>query len=132
MMLKEDPEKKKVLIVEDDPNLSRTYKLEFESSGFTVEQSFDGEDALLKAKNNPHLIILDIMLPKMSGFEVLKSLHDDAELSSIPVLTLTNFGSNDNIKQSFDLGAVDFVMKYRVTPDELVSRVKKILNAVPV
>ncbi|MEK7611164.1 MAG: response regulator transcription factor [Patescibacteria group bacterium] len=131
-MTKEEPVIRKVLIVEDDPNLARTYRLEFESSGLTVEQAFDGEEALVKAKNRPDLIILDIMLPKLGGFEVLKSLHEDFELSKIPVLTLTNFGSNDNIKQSFDLGAVDFVMKYRVTPDELVTRVKKILNSVPV
>lgn len=131
-MLKENPDRKKVLIIEDDPNLSRTYRLEFESSGFAVDQSFDGEEALVKAKEHPNLIILDIMLPKMGGFEVLKSLHEDSDLSGIPVLTLTNFGSNDNIKQAFDLGAVDFVMKYRVTPDELVTRVKNILNAVPV
>ena len=131
-MIKEEPKIRKVLIVEDDPNLARTYRLEFESSGLTVEQAFDGEEALVKAKNRPDMIILDIMLPKLGGFEVLKSLHEDYELSKIPVLTLTNFGSNDNIKQSFDLGAVDFVMKYRVTPDELVARVKKILNSVPV
>ena len=77
-MIKEEPKIRKVLIVEDDPNLARTYRLEFESSGLTVEQAFDGEEALVKAKNSPDMIILDIMLPKLGGFEVLKSLHEDS------------------------------------------------------
>ncbi len=119
---------KKVLLVEDDASTARTYCLEFESSGFTVTQAFDGEEAFTKAKDGPDVIILDLMLPKISGLDALKKIKEDPQTKGIPVMALTNFGSDDNIKQSFELGAADFVMKYRVTPDELVTRVKRILG----
>jgi DNA-binding response OmpR family regulator len=67
-------------------------------------------------------------MPLNSGLETLEKLKLDAETKEIPVLTLTNFGSEENVKKSFELGAVDFLMKYRFTPEEVVEKVKKVLT----
>ena len=120
---------KKVLIIDDDPYLSEAYRVKFEVAGFSIEQAFDGKSGFEKAKSShPDVILLDIIMPLNSGLETLEKLKIDAETKEIPVLTLTNFGSEENVKKSFELGAVDFLMKYRFTPEEVVEKVKKVIT----
>lgn len=124
--------KKKVLIIDDDPYLSEAYRVKFETAGFTIDQAFDGKSGFERARSSPpDIILLDIIMPLNGGLETLEKLKGDPVTKSIPVLTLTNFGSEENVKKAFELGAADFLMKYRFTPEEVVEKVKKALAPTP-
>lgn len=121
--------KPKILLVEDDPSLGKIYQVELEMDGFEVVLATDGEAGLESAKTTkPNLILLDIVLPKLNGLLVLEKLKKDEEAKNIPVIVITNFGQEDNVKKAFTLGAEDFVLKYQTTPAELVKKIKGILT----
>jgi len=121
--------KPKILLVEDDPSLAKIYKLELEMDNFEVLTASDGEAGLSTAKSGkPDLILLDIVLPKANGLAVLEQLKKDEEAKNIPVIIITNFGQEENIKKAFTLGAQDFVLKYQTTPGELAKKIKEILD----
>ena len=102
----------KVLLVEDDSLMVKMYNLKFTHDGFDVEVALDGEEALQKVKNNPDVIVLDIMLPKMSGTEVLEKIKANAETKNIPVIVLTNLNVTENdVKKTKKLGAKEIMMK---------------------
>jgi len=121
--------KKKILLVEDDKFLSEMYSTKLTESGFDVETAFDGEEGLKKAENfQPDLILLDIVLPKKDGFEVLKELKAKEKLSKIFVIALTNLGQKEEVQKGFDLGANDYIIKAHFTPTEVVAKAKKLLG----
>jgi len=121
--------KKKILLVEDDKFLSEMYTTKLTESGFEVEAAFDGEDGLVKAASfKPDLILLDIVLPKKDGFEVLKLLKEKEDLKKILVIALTNLGQKEEVQKGFDLGADDYVIKAHFTPTEVVAKVNRLLN----
>jgi len=121
--------KKKVLLVDDDPLIIQTYQTEFELSGFEVIKANDGQTGLKMAKEkNPDVILLDILMPMMSGLEVLRKLKADPGVSKIPVFILTNIGQDQAVKESLDSGAKDFILKYRYTPAEVVEKVKEVFK----
>jgi len=121
--------KKKILLVEDDKFLSEMYSTKLTESGFEVETAFDGEEGLRKAGEfQPDLILLDIVLPKKDGFEVLKELKAKEELSKILVIALTNLGQKEEVQKGFDLGASDYIIKAHFTPTEVVAKAKKLLG----
>ena len=121
--------KPKVLLVEDDPSLAQIYKVELEMDGFEVVVSTDGEQGLNAAKNDqPNLILLDIVLPKINGLVVLEKLKQTEEVKNIPVIVITNFGQEENVKKAFTLGAEDFILKYQTTPAEVAQKIKDILG----
>jgi len=123
------PEQKKILLVEDDKFLSEMYSTKLTESGFDVETAFDGEEGLKKANEfRPDLILLDIVLPKKDGFEVLKSLKANEELSKILIIALTNLGQKEEVQKGFDLGANDYIIKAHFTPTEVVAKIKKLLG----
>jgi CheY-like chemotaxis protein len=120
--------RKTILLVEDEPLLLDLYKEAFEESGFHLETAENGQEALKKANDLPDLILLDILLPGMNGFEILKRLKSRADTRDIPVIVLTNLGSEQTDKDrqlALSLGAVDYLVKSYHTPDELVSIVDK-------
>lgn len=120
--------KYKILIVEDDSFLLNMYATKFEMEGFEVIMAEDGEKGLRLAKKElPNMILLDILLPKMNGFEVLKALKEDDETKELKVLLLTNLSQRAEVDQGFDLGAVDYLIKAHFMPSEVVAKVKKIL-----
>src|SRR3972149_10875409 len=111
--------KPKILLVEDDPSLAQIYKVELEMDGFEVVVSTDGEQGLNAAKNDqPNLILLDIVLPKINGLVVLEKLKQTEEVKNIPAIVITNFGQEENVKKAFAFGAEDFIFKYQTTPAE--------------
>src|SRR3989339_292936 len=121
--------KKKILLVEDDKFLSEMYATKLVESGFDVESAFDGEVGLKKANDfRPDLILLDIVLPKKDGFEVLKELKAKKELSDIFIIALTNLGQKEEVQKGFDLGANDYIIKAHFTPTEVVAKAKKLLG----
>jgi len=120
---------KKILIIEDDPFLSEMYAAKFSQSGFQVETASDGKNGLEKIKTSgPDLILLDIVLPKMDGFEVLKKVKENSQLKKIPIILLTNLGQKDEVEKGLALGADEYIIKAHFTPTAVVAKVKEILK----
>jgi len=118
----------KILVVEDDKHISKLVKYNLEKAGFDSTVTITGEEALeVLDREAVDLIILDIMLPKMDGFETCKQIKQDKKLSHIPVIMLTAKGEEVDKVVGFELGADDYVVK-PFSPRELVLRVKAILK----
>lgn len=122
----------KILLVEDDTFLIDILVQKFKSGGYTVVHAGDGETALKKVhEESPDLIFLDIILPGMNGFEVLKKLKDDDTIGDIPVAFLSNLGQKEDIEKGKRLGAVDFIVKANHSLDEIVKKAGEILDSNP-
>lgn len=119
-----------ILIVEDDAFLSNIYKTKFEMEGFKISTSDNGESGLNDAsKIKPDIILLDILMPKMDGFTVLKELKKNEDTKDIPVILLTNLGQKDDVEKGLELGAVDYLIKAHFKPSETVAKVRKVLGS---
>ncbi|MDP2736621.1 MAG: response regulator [bacterium] len=122
-------DKIKILLVEDDSFLLGMYATKFEMEGFKVVMAEDGEKAIrLALKEAPDIILLDIILPKMNGFEVLRQLKASPGTANIPVILLTNLSQKDEIEQGLKMGAEDYLIKAHFMPSEVVDKIKKVLN----
>ena len=119
----------KVLIVEDDKFLSELISTKLDKEGFNIALAGDGETGLKKAEEfKPEIVLLDIMLPGMDGFEVLEKLKASPELKKIPVIILSNFGQESKVERGLQLGAVDYLVKANFTTGEIVAKLKEILK----
>ncbi len=119
---------KKVLIVEDDQLIFSILSRELIDAGFQVSNAYDGEQAVSVTKEvHPDLVLLDILLPRKNGFEVLAELKADVELAKIPVMILSNLGQPEDIQRGRDLGAVDYMVKVEFEPKQIVDKVRSIL-----
>lgn len=119
----------KILIIEDDDFLRSLAVTKLEKEGFAVAMAANGQDGLAAAQTTtPDLIILDLMLPIMSGFDVLKSLKGAEATKSIKVIVFSNLGEESDIKTCLDLGASDYLVKANFTLDELVEKIKGLLK----
>lgn len=118
----------KVLLIDDDPLLARMYQAKFVIDGYQTETASDGEEGVAKAQSGkPNLILLDIMMPKMNGLDVLKKLKEEESTKKIPVILLTNLSTDTHVQEGLDLGAVAYLVKADYTPKEVVQKVKEIL-----
>jgi len=123
-------DKIKILLVEDDSFLLGMYATKFEMENFKVITAEDGEKAVRAAlKELPDIILLDIILPKQNGFEVLRQLKADQSTAKVPVILLTNLSQKDEIEQGLKLGAEDYLIKAHFMPSEVVEKIKKVLNS---
>jgi DNA-binding response OmpR family regulator len=121
---------KKVLIVEDDQLIFSILSRELANAGYEVANAFDGEQAVdVTREQMPDLVLLDILLPRKNGFEVLQSLKADTELSKIPVVILSNLGQPEDIQKGRELGAIDYMVKVEFEPKQIVSKVRTLLTA---
>ena len=123
--------KKRILIVEDEIELVEMYKEKLKKEGFRVLTVNDGKRALVRIKQGADLILLDILMPGMNGFEVLKKIKSDSETNDIPVIVLTNIGSESADKDknlALSLGAADYMVKSLNTPDSVVKKINLVLN----
>lgn len=119
---------KVLLLIEDDPIMLRMYRKIFELEGFEVDLAAGGEEGLAKAKKDkPVLILLDIMMPKIDGFEVLRLLKEDSETKDIPVVLLTNLAGTQDAERAVSMGAVKYLVKSEYEPKGVVSAIKGIL-----
>lgn len=120
----------KILIVDDDSLLVRMYQKKFENDGYIVATADDGETALQKVTElKPDLILLDIMMPKVNGLQILAILKENKETSNIPVILLTNVGGSDeDAQRGLELGAVAYLVKASNRPKAVVEKVKEILK----
>jgi two-component system alkaline phosphatase synthesis response regulator PhoP len=119
----------RILLVEDDPSLVSLYKKKIESEGLIVDAALDGAEGLKKAGNKKyHLIILDLVLPKIDGLEVLKKIRQNSEIKNTPVLILTNVGISDILmEQAENLEAKEFILKYKTSLEELMRKINLVL-----
>jgi len=120
---------KKILFIEDESVLQKTFDSAFKSEGYEVISALDGETGfnLAKAKK-PDLIVLDMVLPKLTGFEVLKKLKETPGTKEIPVIVLTNLERMSDIDKALELGATTYLVKVNYSLDEVIKKVKKILE----
>jgi DNA-binding response OmpR family regulator len=122
-------DKKNILLVEDDKFLAEMYANKLTSSDFNVEVAQDGAQAVsLAAEHKPNLILLDVVLPKMDGFEVLQAIKKDKALAAIPIIMLTNLGQKEEVEKGLRFGACDYIIKAHFTPTEVVAKVRKVLK----
>lgn len=118
----------KILIVEDDKFLRELIVKKVGSQGYEVVVATDGEAGLKMAKEEkPNLILLDLILPAMDGFEVLRHIKEAEETKHIPVIILSNLGQKEDIDKGVKLGAKDYMIKAHFTPGEITTKIKEIL-----
>lgn len=117
----------KVLLVDDDQALATVLATALKRAGNDVTVANDGKSGLAKAKSEkPDLILLDQVLPDIAGNEVLKTLKAESETENITVAMLSNFGQNELIQEAMSNGAVDYILKYQIEPQDLVKKVKEL------
>lgn len=120
----------KILIVEDDKFLRDLISRKLKGSGYDIVEAIDGEEGVTKAgEEMPDLILLDLILPGMDGFEVLEKIKEDPKTSQIPVIILSNLGQREDIERGLRLGAEDFLVKAHFTPAEIIEKIKKVLGS---
>lgn len=120
----------RVLIVEDDPLISRMYQNVFQFEGFEVDMARNGEEGLDKVTQHPpRMILLDVMMPKMTGLEMLQILKENPRTKGIPVVVLTNLSGINDAEKALGLGAVKFIVKSKNKPKQIVEQIKEILKA---
>ncbi len=116
----------KILIVEDEKSLNRVVGEEFRSKGYTAKIAEDGQEALSLAKSfRPDIILLDLVLPKKSGLDVLAELKSEPLLKDIKVIVLSNLAEDENIKKALTLGAADYFVKSQHSIYEVVEKVEE-------
>jgi DNA-binding response OmpR family regulator len=124
-----NPNKKFILVVEDEAPLQEALKLKLTKAGFDVFIADSGEDALELLKEiNPSLILLDILLPGMNGLEFLRKIRNRPEYNGLPIVIISVSGGSEKIKEAFSLGATDYLVKSAFTVNEIVDEVLKIVN----
>ncbi|OJI06952.1 MAG: response regulator [Candidatus Vogelbacteria bacterium CG22_combo_CG10-13_8_21_14_all_37_9] len=115
---------KKIFIVEDDEFLRSLTVKRLEKEGYQVEVAVDGESALGKIKEaQPDIILLDLLLPGLSGFEVLKKIREDGPIKGTPVIVFSNLGQREDIEKAKALGVNDFLIKANFTLDDVVMKI---------
>ncbi|MFA6603418.1 MAG: response regulator [Patescibacteria group bacterium] len=125
----DEAKKIKVLIVDDDAFLSGIYATKLELDGFAVVSARDGDEGIKAAlKELPDLILLDVLMPKLDGFEVLKRLKAEETTKNIPVIMLTNLGQKEDVEKGLQEGAADYLIKAHFVPAEAVAKIKKVLK----
>ena len=118
----------RILIVEDEKTLRFLLAQKLVEEDFDVVEVIDGEEGLQKLKENKiDLVLLDLLLPGIDGFEVLSKIKRDSKLNSIPVIILSNLGQVEEIEKGLKLGAADYLVKANFTLDEIVAKIKKVL-----
>ena len=119
----------RILVIEDDDFLRSLTIQKLQTDGFIIDGAADGKTGLDKIKTNRFdLIILDLMLPIMSGFEILKTLRDTPDFKNLPVIVFSNMGDEKDMKICLDLGITDYMIKSNFTLDELVEKINMVLK----
>jgi len=120
---------KKILFIEDEPTLQKAISRFLEQEGYQVINALDGDLGLeIAKKEKPDLILLDIILPKKDGFEVLKGLKEDETTKDIPVIFLTNLEGDDDVEKALSLGATTYLVKANYKLEEITKKIEETLG----
>jgi len=118
----------KILIIEDDKFLREIITQRVGAEGYDVIAATDGEEGVRMAKEEkPNLIVLDLILPVIDGFEVLRQIKATEDIKHIPVIILSNLGQKEDIDKGMKLGAYDYMIKAHFTPSEIVKKIQEVL-----
>lgn len=118
-----------ILIVEDERHLQTILSDLLKDEGYNVLSAYDGEEALnILSKQSPDLVLLDLILPKKDGFEVLKAMKEDSKIKGIPVIVLTNLEGSSDIEKALDLGAETYLVKANYKLEEILDKIKKAIK----
>lgn len=119
----------KILIIEDDKFLRELIVRKLSNENFETVEAVDGEKGIKVVKEaKPDLVLLDLILPGIDGFEVLSKIKEDPVIASVPVIILSNLGQRDDVERGLKLGAVDYLVKAHFTPNEIIEKVKQALK----
>lgn len=114
------------MLVEDDPFISSLLKVRLSNGGFTVLYAADGEAALIMLRQEkPDLVLLDLILPKRSGFELMEAMQADPQLNKVPIIIVSNLGQESDIARGGELGAVAYFVKAKTSIDSLIKKVNE-------
>jgi len=128
-VLKKEGYMPKVLLVEDDRYISKMYSLKLSLEGFNVKVADNGKLAVDVVDSfMPDIILLDILMPELNGFEVLKIVKEDEKTKDIPVIIMSNLGQEDHINKGKELGAIGYIVKTQYTPAKVVETIKEVLS----
>ena len=120
---------KKILVIEDDKFLRKVIKKKLLKEEYTVIEAIDGEAGIRALKTEkPDLILLDLVLPEIDGFEVLAKIKKNPTTSKIPVIILSNLGQREDVQKGLELGAVDYLIKSHFNPGEIITRIERALS----
>lgn len=120
---------KNILIIEDDKFLRELIVKKLVKEGYKTSEAIDGEEGIKKIKEEkPGLILLDLILPGIDGFEVLAKMKADTNLASIPVIILSNLGQKEDVEKGLKMGATDYLIKAHFTPGEIIDKIKVALK----
>jgi DNA-binding response OmpR family regulator len=119
----------KVLLIDDDEALASVYSTGLDKEGISVTVASTGQEGLSKLKSDGFdLVLLDQVLPDISGTEVLKEIKNTEGIKDIPVVILSNFGQEELVKQAIDIGATEYIFKYQVEINDVAKKIKEILS----
>ena len=120
-----------IYLVEDDSFIYGMYQTKLKNRGYMVELAVDGESAWARLQQDPlpDLVLLDVVLPKKDGFEILEELRANERTKYLPVILLTNLGQKPDVERGVKLGADDYIIKAHYTPSEVMEKVEKLLKA---
>lgn len=119
--------KKKIMIAEDDKFLANAYRVKLEKEGFEVNIVGHGKELLEKLEDfDPDLVLMDLVMPIMDGFEALKKMKEDKKTEKVPVLVASNLGQQADLDKSMELGAVDYIIKSNVSMKDVVEKIKEL------
>lgn len=120
---------KSILLVEDDPYITEIYAIKLKEFGYAVEIAVDGQECLKKIEEKkPDLLLLDIVLPNIDGWEILRKIKSNEKLKDLKVIILSNLGQKEEVEKGLKLGAAKFLIKAHFTPSEVVKEIRKILK----
>ena len=119
----------KILVVDDDPFILDMYVLKFKDQGFQIDTATDGQMALEKIQTEKFdIVLLDVIMPKMDGFDVIKKIKEYKTPQAFKILFLTNFGQKEDVEKGMELGADGYIIRAHFTPSEVVTKVKELLK----
>ena len=125
------PQGEKIMVIEDDRFLSSLIAARLKKDGFTVLQAYDGEEAIqLLKQERPNLIILDLIMPKVTGFEVLQVITTTPGLEKVPVVILSNLAQDSDIEKARQLGAKEYFVKVKISIDDLIGKIKALTETI--
>ena len=120
---------KKILIIEDDKFLRELIAQKLIKEGYDIAEAIDGEKGIKAVEEEkPDLVLLDLILPGIGGFDVLAKMKEDPKMAQFPVIILSNLGQKDDIERGLKMGAVDYMIKAHFTPGEIIEKVKAVLK----